>query len=264
MDDTIDLLQVKIENAKRQLPEDTQNAIAAVDWKAAILSLRAKNGYTFEQLGDLELETELLLAGLVSPENYPKELGDSMGLSKREVDELVNNMNEQVFTKIKEELIKNTERKKIFAKNIPISRHAEKEIKNDTQILHSAGIEIIPSPSVFSATDTGGEKKETLPVLEKLELAAEPSGNILVSDLGEKKPEPVSLLDMPNKAEPVTPNLGEKRREDVHPILAQKLSAPVQMPSVKTEYSLDNITKTTAPTSSYPPKADPYRLSPDE
>ena len=39
-DDIIDLLQVKIEKAKMQLPEDTVNAIAAVDWRAVILGLR--------------------------------------------------------------------------------------------------------------------------------------------------------------------------------------------------------------------------------
>ena len=70
--DTVNLLKIKIEQAKRKLPFETVNAIDAVDWKAAILELRAKKGYNFEQLGDLETETELLLAGLVSPEDYPK------------------------------------------------------------------------------------------------------------------------------------------------------------------------------------------------
>ena len=74
MDDTIDLLQIKIEKAKAALPAETVNATAAVDWKAAILGLRGKHGYTFEQLGDLELETELLLCGLLTPSDYPKEI----------------------------------------------------------------------------------------------------------------------------------------------------------------------------------------------
>jgi len=113
--DIIDLLQIKIEKAKANLPVETANATAVVDWKAAILGLREKKGYSFEQLGDLELETELLLCGLVSPEKYPQELETRMKISKAEANEMVNIMNEQVFAKIRAEMIKNTERKKIFA-----------------------------------------------------------------------------------------------------------------------------------------------------
>ncbi len=141
MDNTADLLQIKIEKAKAELPEDTQNAINAVNWKIVILSLREKKGYTFEQLGDLETETELLLCGLVSPENYSKELEKRMHLSKAEVNDLVREMNDRVFAKIKENLIKIVERKKTFAKQ---SSANKTEAERDTQILSSAGIEIIP------------------------------------------------------------------------------------------------------------------------
>ncbi len=194
MTDIVDLLKIKIEKAKRELPLETANAIDAIDWRNAILGLRSKYGYTFEQLGDLELETELLLCGLVSPENYPKELENRMKISKAQANELVNEMNNSVFKKIMEELIKNTERKRIFVKN-------EKSNADNAQILSSAGIEIIPG---------------------KLELTGE-----------------------------------------THPMLAEKLSSSVQIPTVKTNHSLNNITKTIPP-SSYPPKADPYRLPPEE
>ena len=80
MENTTDLLQIKIEKAKAQLSDDTLNAINAVDWKAVILSIRETKGYSFEQLGDLETETELLLCGLLSPENYSKELENRMHL----------------------------------------------------------------------------------------------------------------------------------------------------------------------------------------
>src|SRR3989339_153420 len=105
MDNIADLLQIKIEKAKAELPEDTQNAINAVDWKAVIFSMREKRGYSFEQLGDLEIETELLLCGLLGPENYSKELEKRMRLSKAEVNDLVREMNDRVFAKIKENLI---------------------------------------------------------------------------------------------------------------------------------------------------------------
>src|SRR3989338_10859516 len=122
MADTIDLLQIKIEDARRKLSEETRRAIDAVSWKATLIGLRESKGYSFEQLGDLEIETELLLCGLLPPEDYPKELSGRMGIPRTQADELVKDMNELVFKKIREELIKNTERKRIFSE-----REAEKE-----------------------------------------------------------------------------------------------------------------------------------------
>lgn len=151
MDDIIDLLKIKIEKAKRELSLETVNAIDAVDWRGAVIGMRAKKGYTFEQLGDLELETELLLCGLVSPENYPKELEARMKIPRATVNELVNDMNDLVFKKIREELIKNIERKKIFVKKEEIN----------TQVLDKAGIEIVPDlPAVPGAQLMQAEKLE--------------------------------------------------------------------------------------------------------
>lgn len=114
MKNTVDLLQIKIEKAKAELPEESRQAIDAVDWKKTILDMRVEKGYSFEQLEDLEIETELLLCGLLSPEDYPKELEKRMGVPKPQVNELVDAMNKKVFERIREELVKNIERKKIF------------------------------------------------------------------------------------------------------------------------------------------------------
>ncbi|MSU44741.1 hypothetical protein EXS45_00985 [Candidatus Nomurabacteria bacterium] len=220
MDEVIDLLKIKIEKARRELPLETVNAIDAVDWKAAILSLRSKYGYTFEQLGDLELETELLLSGLVSGENYPKELETRMKIPKAAVNELVNEMNNLVFRKIQAELIKNTERKNIFQKNSPLPEYPLEGVRRT----------LPPRSDLDHSTQEEGNK-EILPVPEKLELTGE-----------------------------------------VNPILAQKLSGSFKIPMVKTEHSLENITKTANEVTMfvsqkpkvYPKNADPYRLSPEE
>ena len=140
------------------------------------------------------------------------------------MNELVKEMNLKVFTKIKENLIKNIEKKKAFVPETPtiktpdlikpITHDTEEDKIHNTHVLNTAGIEIIP---------------------EKLEL---------------------------------------KKGEEVHPILAQKLNSTFQTPTVTTEHSLENLTKMSnqndtisqppkpAP-SAYPPKGDPYRLSPD-
>ncbi len=115
-DTPLDMLQIKIERARDALPKETRHAIDSVDWRAVILSFREKKGYSFEQLEDLELETELLLCGLLNPVDFPKELEERLKMPKPQVDLLVSEMNELVFKKIKDELVRNTERQEIFIK----------------------------------------------------------------------------------------------------------------------------------------------------
>ena len=112
----LDMLQIKINRARDALSKATKKAIDSVDWRAFILSLREKKGYSFEQLEDLELETELLLCGLLDPKDYPKTLEEELKLPKAQIDLLVEEMNKFVFEKIEDELIKNTEREDIFVK----------------------------------------------------------------------------------------------------------------------------------------------------
>lgn len=221
--DIVDILQIKIERAKEKLPEDTQNAIAAVDWKAAILSLREKKGYNFEQLGELETETELILCGLLDPADYQKEIQARMDISKAEAGELVEEMNDLVFKKIKEELIKNTERKKIFAAKSSVPEQILPEMnKSEEKVLQSAGIEVVTP--ISTTTEKPPEAREE--ILEKVE-------------------------------NPESPGKG-----DIHPMVAEKLSATFQTPSVKTEHEADAAAAPAIP--AYPPKKDPYRLAPED
>jgi len=159
MNNTIDLLQIKIEKAKAELPEDTQNAINAVDWKAVVLGMREKRGYSFEQLEDLEIETELVLCGLLSPENYSKELEKRLKLQKTEVNDLVKEIDSLVFTKIKENLIKIIERKKGFTKEIP---KIETTVLNDVKNPATIGTEAKTLPPILEQKLSGLVKNEVV------------------------------------------------------------------------------------------------------
>ncbi len=258
-DNTVDLLQIKIERAKEQLPAETLNAIAAVDWRAAIMSIREKKGYNFEQLGALELETELLLCGLISSNDYPKEIQRRMDISRAETDEIMNQMNILVFKKIKEEIIKNADRKRIFEEKkteqkaveiekIPLAPTKTMESK-DTMVLNRAGIDVIPaSPLEPRANEKPVEDRNAL--LNKIENP---------SSMG-------SAVVEPMRGEANTPGMS-----NISSMLQQKIVGSVQVPIVKTEHTLENINKDSLPvvetpeiTSGYASKKDPYRLSPDE
>ncbi len=143
MNDTIDPLQTKIGQARALLPKETLEAIDAVDWKTAILKIKDKKGYTISQLSDLEIETELLLCGLLNPTSYAKELENRMHISKVEVDDILKEMNESVFKKIREELMRITENPKVAIGKSPVAQSNQTTMgKGDTHILSSAGIEI--------------------------------------------------------------------------------------------------------------------------
>ena len=277
MADIVDLLQIKIEKAKGGLPEETLNAISAVDWKAVILGMRTSKGYNFDQLGDLELETELLLCGLLNPTHYPKELEKRMRLSRMAANELVNEMNILVFKKIKEELIKNSERKKIFANKSATSvakpKVAEPAIpptpafgevkvptpnrdvginKVDVAVLKSAGIEVV-KPEISNAENKAGadtpiEAREE--ILKKVEHPEETTRPV-------RSPEG---------------SQGVPTSNGIHPMLQQKILSSVQTPTVKTEYTLENISKnsdglekpeTQKETKKSGYSVDPYRLPPE-
>lgn len=275
------MLQIKINRARDELPKETIKAIDSVDWKAYILSLREKKGYSFEQLEDLELETELLLCGLLRPEDYPKELEERMKIPKPQVDLLVSEMNEFVFKKIKEELIRNTEKKEIFIKTTdgnndqlritnyelkdkesvkneqpPITNYESKE-KQAPVLSKNTEIEIAPAEISAPIQKSELISKNESNILQKAGIEINSGENILKT---ESKTPVSNILNTDQNEKNPTRNIGDntikklvEREESIDKelanqkimksISAQKLSGSFQMPSKTTQYSLDNISK---------------------
>jgi hypothetical protein len=283
-DTPIDMLQIKIERAREELPEETKRAIKTVDWRAVILSMREKKGYSFEQLEDLELETELLLCGLLNPADYPKELEMRMGIPRPQVDLLVNEMNEFVFKKIKDELIKNSERKEIFVKKespdfIPKTQGVEKITKSNPNIIEVG--KYVSSPNIINIKEPNTTnippatiKKEEAVLSENTNIETMPqeltSGPVEIPKITTEK---VAYGDVLSKAGieiiPNKPNIGKGNVDEktIESVFAQKLSGSFQMPTSKTEYSLPMMGKNnTVPVDSKvkTSKADPYRIDPNE
>ncbi len=159
--DGTDALQQKIQKARAQLSSDTLNAIDAIPWQATILKMRETKGYTFEQLGDLETETELLLAGIINPTEYSRELEKRMKISRTDAENLVKEMNEQVFSKIRDELIKIIELKKAPASEKP-SEELPLIQKEEEEVLNSAGIELLKTPATENLPQKTSRKEESV------------------------------------------------------------------------------------------------------
>lgn len=230
IDEDLDLLQIKITNARKTMPQESLDAIDAVDWRKVIFDMKERKGYTFEQLGDLEIETELLLCGLINPLDYPKELEKRMKISEEQAKMLVNEMNEFVFKKVRSLLVKNIEEKKLSA--APTIR--TKVLSNDDMLLKDMGIEV----------NKVEEKREILEVTPQSERNLEGEAEM--------------IRDIEN------PNLIKK--SPAQPILAQKLGGSFKMPGKQTEYDLNKVSKKEVEvTVKAPlPNIDPYRINPED
>lgn len=215
------------------LSEESRHAIDAVDWRTIILGMRAEKGYSYAQLEDLELETELLLCGLINPEDYPKELEKRMGIPKAKIDELVNELNEKVFKKIREELVKTIERKKMSENSK--TNETKENFKKEEEPIESRE-ELLKN---IENTSTGNVENIVLQGKEILAQKELPVGN---KDKQENKGEPL-------KNSPRVP-LGNS-------ILEQKLSGAFQIPTTETNHSLGNLSSSNKPSTT--PKVDPYR-----
>jgi len=249
----LDMLQIKIDRAKESLPEETLKAINSVDWRAVILGMREKKGYSYEQLEDLELETELLLCGLLNPVDYPKEIEERLKLPRSQVDLLVQEMNEMVFKKIKDELIKNSERKEIFVKK------EEAGVKIPTQNTNQ-DFANMKMPSTSAPASNTSIPIKTIPATPTI--SEMPPSNLSPF----KKEEAPSTTSGQAGGQAPTP-------QPIQSISSQKLSGSFQMPTTKTQYSLDNLSKTgkngeviptTTDNAIKISKTDPYRVDPNE
>jgi hypothetical protein len=95
-----DKLKQQFEEQLAYLPDITQQALKSFDWATGILSIGKKHGLYIDQLEDLQIETMLVLVGLVQPEDYPKELMNRLALSPAETDKIIDDINDEIFTPI--------------------------------------------------------------------------------------------------------------------------------------------------------------------
>ena len=173
------------------LPKEIQEVILSSNYEETLIEIGKQYGLNVEKLDILGKETTLVMMGLTPTKDFETELTRELNVDKTKGSQIVKDINEKVFLKIRDLL-------KLM--NTPIGEEPsleeiKEEEKKDTQILNSAGIQIIPASTGASL---GGPEKKA----------------------GE-----------------------EKFKKDIDSILSKKLSTSVQNPMVRTEHTLDNITK---------------------
>lgn len=250
-------MEISIEDIQKkfeELPEDIKWAIIEADVENKILEIGKKRGLNVSQMGQLALETNTVMLGFYPLDKFEESLKASMGLSPEKVRAIVDDVNDTILKSIRENL-KETREETATQTMIPdvtpvapvtsvenTSLQTSKE-KEDT-ILKSAGIEIVtPKEEEKPKTEAAPEKREDM--IAKVE-----------------KPELITKEEELKKILPTN--------------VFSKLSGSFNLPSKKTEYSLQNISKAglpsttptitpapvvvpVAPAKPTPPRVDPYR-----
>ncbi len=217
------------------LPENIRESIRKIDWGKDIVEIGKKNGLHMEQMGDLQLETVLVLVGLSHPNDYGLNLKRALGTNDLQTTAIVADVNEKILKSVRQDLI-------------------DFMAKEDAQVgdpLQQSGVEIMPDTrpaeqtTPIAAPTSSYEKN----LLEK-------SGVELTSEIKldtpplppEERTEMLQDIEHPPKT-PITPlsKFVEVNRSGV------------QVPAQKTNY------KEAAPSTGEPvpptraPGADPYR-----
>jgi hypothetical protein len=198
MEITLEEIQKKFES----LPEDLKWAIMAANVDDNIIEIGQKEGLNVEQMGQLSLETHMVMFGFTHPDKFEESLKGSLKLSDEKTKVLANAVNEKILKEIREKFMSLYQTPKKEEKPTEPTQNTEED--TNTKILNLHGIEIVP---------------------EKLELATKPIST---------------------------------QSKEIHPPLIRKLSGSYQTPIIKTEHTLDNLTKNiSAPTVSSPISTPP-------
>ena len=98
----------------------------------------------------LQIETNLVMLGLVHPDEYRNELKGRLNIVDEKVDDIINELNKEILSEIREklkEVYKTTNEisDDIWETEASTTAPVNKEIGENAQILKSAGIEIMPT-----------------------------------------------------------------------------------------------------------------------
>ncbi len=135
--------------------------ITSSDYQMKLFDLAKKYKLTYDLLGKMEVETTMVLIGMSPTADYKDDLREQLGISDATLDQLVGDINTQIFgpirTKLMElypdeggvaETIRNTPSAAPVAKiytptQTPIQPPQQSLEKNETTVLQNSGIEVV-------------------------------------------------------------------------------------------------------------------------
>ena len=99
-------LQQTFEEQLTYLPSINQQALQSFDWATELVGIGKQYGLHVDQLDDLQIETMLVLVGVVSADDYPNELITRLAISPSEADKIIEQVNDLIFTPIHDYIVR--------------------------------------------------------------------------------------------------------------------------------------------------------------
>lgn len=144
------------------LPKEVQEAVAKSGWKEKLYEIAKKYKLNIEQMGILEDETVKTLVNITHPEQYEEKLSSKINISKEDIANLIKDVNESIFQKIREG-------EKVITKEeeVPLPPYAG-TIKNDEL-------------KITNEKETPKAIENVTPIISKPEIPIDNSKNIMSS-----------------------------------------------------------------------------------
>ncbi len=202
MDYATDELKQKIDKARMALSAESRAAIDSVDWKSVIIGMRESKKYSFSQIEALGTATETILAGLMSGKEYKQELKNKMALSEDEANKLVAEMNDIVFKKIKENLVKKLGEQRTTTEVKILKPEISPE---DTSILASAGISLDKDTDTEKPEEKMENKEDMIAKIENTDLIKKPAIPLVAAKLTSSFQIPAVKTDHASPTVPARP-----------------------------------------------------------
>jgi len=166
MEITLEEIQKKFES----LPEDIRWAIMAAKVDDTVIDIGQARGLTVEQMGQLSLETHMVMLGFVHPDKFEQSLKGSLKLSDEKNKQIVEDVNEKILKDVREKLMSlysgevDETTKPVSPTTPPVAETKIEEEKVDlsNDILKQAGIEIMPDELPSGKTEIPEKKGESI------------------------------------------------------------------------------------------------------
>lgn len=94
----------QISEAYQKLPADLKEAISGVETVEAIQVIAKKYGLMIDKIGELSGEIGLLMLGIVPPQDFIPNLAKRLGVERDVARKIAEEVNEQIFKKVRESL----------------------------------------------------------------------------------------------------------------------------------------------------------------
>lgn len=156
----------KIEERFKEIPEVLAKAIKSSGWEGIVFDIGRKHALHVDTIGDLQNELILVLTGITHPDEFHRIVIQELGIPEDKADVVIEEINNQVNEKIKNELKVVLGQEEISDEKID---EGERINNSERNVLHESGIRLgdepneIESPVVVTNNESPKTKLESAP-----------------------------------------------------------------------------------------------------